>query len=57
LSQGLPKIYVVFDGKMYAYPENPRHIEVFLHFINRILEPLVTLTATNEVVEFFDADT
>lgn len=57
MSQGLPKIYAVFDGKMYAYPENPIHIEVFLHFLNRVAEPLVTLTDEISVYEFFNADT
>ena len=57
MSQGLPKIYAVFDGKLYAYPENPIHIEVFLHFLNRVAEPLVTLTDEISVYEFFNADT
>lgn len=42
----LPEVLVVFNGKFYVYPESSKHLDVFLHFLNRVLQPVVQLENT-----------
>ena len=39
----VPEIMIVFNGKFYVYPESSKHLDVFLHFLNRVLQPVLLL--------------
>ena len=50
----LPAIFVYFDGTFYPYENSQADAKQLLHFINRLLHPVVPLVSKDEVLAFFN---
>lgn len=53
-SDNLPSIVVYFDGNYYLYEGNKDSKEELLHFINKIINPIVPLKTDDEVENFLN---
>ena len=49
----LPALYVSFHDKMFQYTENSLNVDVFLHFMGRVVDPLIHLEEEEQVLDFF----
>ena len=43
----LPRIVIGFNGQIYPYLDSSKHIDVFLHFVNRVTDPVLTLSSNS----------
>jgi hypothetical protein len=50
----LPAVYVVYNSKFYYFKGNKQAFDHFLHFLNRVIEPVVPLKTDSDVEEFFN---
>jgi len=52
--ESVPKIIFVLDDTWHGY-EGDSRADVFLHYMNRLMNPLVKLNTDTEIWEFFDS--
>lgn len=49
----LPKIYIVYHGMLYEYFDGLNRPELFLHYLNRIMQPVIEFNTFEKVAVFF----
>ena len=49
-----PAIHIYFDGSFYLFEGNIESLPELLHFMNKIINPLITLTTEEEVEAFLN---
>lgn len=50
-----PQIYVYFQERFHHYQNSLNKAELFLHWLNRIVDPVVHLETKDQLAEFFDS--
>ena len=51
----LPKLYVGFHERMFEFTENSLKVDVFLHFLNRIIDPVIHIEEEDQLHDFYDS--
>ena len=51
--QGKTRLFLYFKNKYFAYNEAD-HLHLFLHFINRVLNPIIKLTSGEQIDKFYN---
>ncbi|CDW90844.1 UNKNOWN [Stylonychia lemnae] len=54
MTQSSPSMFVYFDGQYYIFEGNVQSKVEFLHFMNKIINPLITLKTDEDVQKFLN---
>lgn len=45
----IPSIFIYFEGDYFLYEGNKQTIEELLHFVNKLINPMITLSTDDDI--------